>query len=294
MTQLAQYMQGLFGPAEVERKTKIPSLTELAALNVEPQQQQEDSVGYAKTVVRPSDPVGIPALGTDRHAAPAINTGIDAVPAVSPPTINERVPTPPPPARSQGLSMAVGALAALALVALGGGAAWYFLPRAAPPPTVIVTTPAPAPVPVVTPAPTPAPVPSPPPAPPPEPVAQQPEPPPAQPPVEPQPPVVTPKQPRARELTPRDVDRVMSQKATKQKLRGCLEQFVSEIPATHKVMLLLTIANTGKVSDSRITEPSPPPSGLERCLKGVMRGVKFPVNSHKPEFTIEIPLKIAR
>jgi serine/threonine protein kinase len=285
VTQLAQYMQGLFGPAEVERKTKIPSLTELAALKVEPQPQpQEDSVGYEKTVVRPSDPVGIPALKTDGMAVPAINTGIDTVPAASSPAINASAPQAP--ARSQGLSIAVGALGALLLVALGGGAAWYFLPRAAPPPTVIVTTPPPPPAPVAMPAPPPAPAPTPPP------VAQQPEAPPEQPPVEPKPPpVATPKQPRARELTPNDVSREMKKEAGK--VRACLKQFVAELPASREVVLQITIANSGKVSASRISEPSSVPSGLEQCLKGVMRGVKFPANSNKPEFSIEIPIKVA-
>jgi serine/threonine-protein kinase len=292
MTQLAQYMQGLFGPAEVERKTKIPSLTELAAIKVEPQPQpQEDPVGFAKTVVRPSDP-GIPAITTERMPAPAINTGIDFVPAaVSPPALIAPVPAPPPPARSQGLSIAAGALGALLLVALGGGAAWYFLPRATPPPTVIVTTPAPAPVPVVTPAPTPAPVPTPAPAAPPEPVAQQAETPPTPLPMELATPVVTPKQPRpARELTPADVNREMQKQSSK--IRDCLKKFVAELPEK-RVLLQITIANSGKVSTSRVSEPSTVPTGLEQCLKGVMRGAKFPANSNKPDYSIEIPLKIA-
>lgn len=292
MTQLAQYMQGLFGPAEVERKTKIPSLTELAALSAQPPQQpQVDPIAYEKTVVRPSDP-GIPAVAADRVQAPAINTGVDIAPAARPLTVNERAPAPPPPARSQGLSMAVGALAALALVGLGGGAAWYFIPRAAPPPTVIVT-PAPAPPPVVTPAPAPAPALPPAPAPPPEPVAQQPEPPPAQPTVEPPTtPSVTPKPPRAaRELTPSDVSREMKKQSGK--IRSCLKAFVAQLPASGEVVLQITIANSGKVSASKISEPSSVPTGLEQCLKGVMRGAKFPANSNKPDFSIEIPIKVA-
>lgn len=269
VTQLAQYMQGLFGPAEVERKTKIPSLTELAALKVEPQ-PQEDSVGYEKTVVRPSDPVGVPALKTDRMAAPAINA-----------------PAPQAPARSQGLSMAVGALGALLLVALGGGTAWYFLPRAAPPPTVIVTTPPPPPAPVATPAPPTAPAPTPTPPP----VAQQPETPPAQPTEEPKPPpVATPKQPRARELTPNDVNREMQKQSSK--VRACLKDFVAELPPGREVVFQITIANSGKVSTSQISQPTPAPKGLERCLKGVMRSAKFPANANKPEFSIEIPIKL--
>jgi hypothetical protein len=188
--------------------------------------------------------------------------------------------------------MAVGALGALALVALGGGAAWYFLPRAVPPATVIVTTPAPAPLPAVTPAPAPAPAPTPAPAPPPKPVAKQPEPPPAPLPVEPKPPPVeTPKQPRARELTPNDVSRVMRKQSGK--IRACLKEFVAELPANREVVLQITIANSGKVSASRISEPSTVPTGLEQCLKGVMRGVKFPANSNKPEFSIEIPIKVS-
>jgi serine/threonine-protein kinase len=289
MTQLAQYMQGLFGPAEVERKTKIPSLTELAAIKVEPQPQPpEDPVGFAKTVVRPSDP-GIPAITTDRMPVPAINTGIDVVPAaVSAPAIIAPVPAPPPPARSQGLSIAVGALGALLLVALGGGAAWYFLPRATPAPTVIVTTPAPAPVPVVTPAP----VPTPTPVLPPEPVSQQEETPSTPLPVEPVTPVVTPRQPRpARELTPSDVDRELKKQSSK--VRACLKQFIAELPEKREVVLQITIANSGKVNASRISEPATVPTGLEQCLKGVMRGTKFPANSNKPEFSIEIPIKVA-
>jgi serine/threonine protein kinase len=291
VSQLAQYMQGLFGPAEVERKTKVPSLTELAALKVEPQPQpQEDSLGYEKTMVRPSAP-GIPAITAERMPAPAFNTGIDFAPVASPAAASAPVPAPPPPARSQGLSMAMGALGALVLMALGGGAAWYFLPRAAPPATVIVTAPAPASAPAVTPAPAPAPAPPPAPVSPPEPVAQ-PAPPQAPLPVEPKPPpVVTPKQPRLRELTPNDVSREMQRQSGK--IRACLKESLAELPAKREVMLQITIANTGKVSASRISEPSPAPAGLEKCLKGVMRGTKFPANSNKPEFSIEIPIKVA-
>jgi hypothetical protein len=283
VTQLAQYMQGLFGPAEVERKTKIPSLTELAAVTVEPQPlPQEDTVGYEKTVVRPSDP-GMPAFNPERM--PAINTGIDTVPVTSSPASSAPAPVNTPPARSQGLSIAAGALGALLLVALGGGAAWYFLPRATPPQTVIVTTPPPPPVPVVAPTPTPAPAPTP------TPVAQPPETPPVQPPEEPKPPpVATPKQPRARELTPSDVNREMQKQS--RKVKACLKDFVAELPPSREVLFQITIANSGKVSASQLSQPTPAPKGLEQCLKGVMRGAKFPANTNKPEFGIEIPIKL--
>jgi len=286
VTQLAQYLQGLFGPAEVERKTKIPSLTELEALKVDPQPQpQEDPVGYAKTVVRPSDP-GLPALKTERPQALTFSMRVDTGPGASSPESLAPAPASAPPARSQGLSIAVGALGALLLVGLGGGAAWYFLPRAAPPATVIVTTPPPPPAPVVMPAPPAAPAPAP------QPVAQQPETPPAQPTEEPKPPpVATPKQPRARELTPIDVDRELKKRSSK--VLACLKQFVAELPEKRVVVLQITIANSGKVSASRISSPSTVPVGLEQCLKGVMRGVKFPANSNKPEFSIEIPIKVA-
>jgi serine/threonine-protein kinase len=123
-------------------------------------------------------------------------------------------------------------------------------------------------------------------------VAQQPETPPAQPTEEPKPPpVATPKQPRARELTPIDVDRELKKRSSK--VLACLKQFVAELPEKRVVVLQITIANSGKVSASRISSPSTVPVGLEQCLKGVMRGVKFPANSNKPEFSIEIPIKVA-
>ena len=104
-------------------------------------------------------------------------------------------------------------------------------------------------------------------------------------------PPVMPKQPRAaRELTPNDVSREMKKQASK--IRTCLKEFVAQLPANGEVVLQITIANSGKVSASKISEPSSVPTGLEQCLKGVMRGVKFPANSNKPDFSIEIPIKV--
>jgi serine/threonine-protein kinase len=76
------------------------------------------------------------------------------------------------------------------------------------------------------------------------------------------------------------------------KVKACLRDFVAELPPGREVMFLITIANSGKVSASQISQPTPAPKGLERCLKGVMRSARFPLNSNNPEFSIEIPIKL--
>ncbi|HEX5749110.1 MAG TPA: protein kinase, partial [Archangium sp.] len=254
VSQLAQYMQGMFGAADVERKTKIPPLSELGAHTLVQQQdqQQEELLGTARTLVRPSarmTAVEAPEPPTQepqrRPIAPTLPAVTVPVPASPPPALAAvpvpvPIPASPPPARSTGLSVAMGAIGAVALLALGGGAVWYLMPRAAPPaPVTGVTAPAPSPAPKVEPTPTPAaPTPTPP-------VEQKTEPPPAEPPVDTAPePTVTPKPvPMPSPLTARDVSRVM--KKNSRKLLECGEQFRDELPADRRVMLLVTIARSG-------------------------------------------------
>jgi serine/threonine protein kinase len=270
VSQLAQYMQVLFGQEDVERKTKIPSLTELEAITSQPSPPSvEDPVGFEKTLVRPSAPHGLPAVVT----------------AVSrpPPT----PAAPPPPARSAGLSMAIGALAAVALVALGGVAAWYFVPRADPA-TVIVTPPAPAapvaaqPPPMATPTPPVTPVP---------PVAEQPTPPPPEQLAEVKSPLPVPPKPvRTTPLNAEGVGLVM--RKHQGKLLTCIKAHRAELPPNPRVMLVLTIANTGKVTDTQVTEPGSVPAGLAQCLKSTMSKVAFPRDPNRPEFKIQLPLVV--
>ncbi len=282
VSQLAQYMVGTFGPADVERKTKIPSLSELGAHTL--LQPQEELIGTEKTLVRPSDPHGVPAVSPQAlqtHISQGIPTG--PLPAIV------TVPASPPPARSTGLSIAIGALGAVALLALGGGAVWYFMPRATPPaPVSVVTAPVPSPTPTVVPAPTPAP---PTPPAPPAPVAQKPEMPPEDPPADTthKPAVTAKPAPAPSVLTAKDVSRVMEKNS--RKILECGEQFRAQLPADRRIMLLVTIAHSGEVSAAKVTEPGTVSSGLAKCLEGQMKRVAFPRNSNHPELTIQLPLR---
>lgn len=284
VSQLGQYMQGVFGAVEVERKTKIPSLSELGVNTL--LQQQEESLGTERTLVRPS--ARVPAVGTQKFPAddsqglhPQESQGLHPVP----PPAAVAVPASPPPARSTGLSVAMGALGAVALLALGGGAVWYFMPRAAPPaPVTVVTAPVPSPAPKVEPAPAPTPV-EPTPTPP---VEQKTEPPPAEPPEDTAPKAtVTPK--TAPVLTARDFGRVMVKNS--RKILDCGEKFRAELPEDRRVLLQVTIAHSGDVSTARVTEPATVSPSLAKCLEGQMKRVVFPRNTNQPELTIQLPVR---
>ncbi|MFE8598195.1 protein kinase domain-containing protein [Archangium violaceum] len=292
VSQLAQYMQGMFGAAGVERKTKIPPLSELGAHTLV--QQHEEPLGTARTLVRPSARITAvesqeppPQEPPRRPTAPTLPAVTVPVPASPPPALAAvTVPASPPPSRSTGLSVAMGAIGAVALLALGGGVVWYFMPRVAPPaPVTVVTAPVPSPAPKVEPAPTPA---SPTPTPP---VEQKTAPPPAEPPVDTEPkPTVTPKPaPVPSPLTARDVNRVMVKNS--RKILECGEQFRAELPADRRVMLLITIARSGDVSAAKVTAPATVSPGLAKCLEGQMKRVVFPRNTNQPELTIQLPLR---
>ncbi|MFL5349089.1 MAG: protein kinase domain-containing protein [Hyalangium sp.] len=274
VSQLAQYLQGVFGAADVERKTKIPSLSELGVSTLLP--QQEEPLGTEKTLIRPS--ARVPTVEAQERPSND-SQGLHTVPP--PAAVTDAAS---PPARSTGLSVAMGALGAVALLALGGGAVWYLMPRAAPPaPVTVVTAPVPSPAPRVEPTPTPAP-PAPTPA-----VEQKTEPPPAEePPVDMEPkPTVTPKP--APVLTARDVNRVMMKNS--RKLLECGEQFRAELPADRRVMLLVTIAHSGDVSAAQVTEPATVSPSLAKCLEGQLKRVVFPRNTNQPELAIQLPLR---
>jgi serine/threonine protein kinase len=278
VSQLAQYMQGVSGAAEVERKTKIPSLSELGVNTLI--QQQEDALGTERTLVRPS--ARMPAVAPQELLAPE-SQGLHTVP----PPATVTVPASPP-ARSTGLSVAMGALGAVALLALGGGAVWYLMPRAAPPaPVTVVTAPVPSPAPKVEPTPAPTPV-APTPTPP---VEQKTEPPPAESPEDTAPkPTVTPKPaPVPFQLTEKDVNRVLMKNA--QKILECGEQFRAELPAGRRVVLLVTIAHSGHVSAAEVTEPATVSPRLAKCLEGQIKRVLFPRNTNQPEFAIQLPMR---
>jgi len=292
-TQLAEYMRGLFGQTEVERKTKIPSLTELNALGV--MEQPAETIGYEKTLVRPSNPgQTLPSVGTG-----ARNTELlfGAAPALAPapntaPMAAAAPAQTPVPARSKGLTAALLALAAVALLAVGGGAAWYFLSRPPPPAPVAVAPPAPEPAPVVA---QPEPVVAPePPAPP---VAeQQPTPPTAEPTeAAPEPeakpePVVKPKPtPAPIVLTEKMVRATMGKPTNKIPL--CGDQFRPEMPATGRLLLQLTIKNSGHVSEAKVVEPASVAPVLAQCMEKRAKELRFPLNKNNPELVVRIPMK---
>jgi serine/threonine-protein kinase len=285
-TQLAEYMRGLFGQAEVERKTKIPSLTELNALGVV--EQPAETIGYEKTLVRPSNPgQSLPAVGTGGRntelffgASPAPAPALAPAPNTAPMAAAAPAPVP---ARSKGLTAALLALAAVALLAVGGGAAWYFLSRPPPPAPVVVAPPAPEPAPVVA---QPEPVVTPePPAPP---VAeQQPTPPPAEP--TPEPVVKSKPTPAPIMLTEKLVRETMGKPTNK--LPQCGDQFRPELPATGRLLLRLTIKNSGHVREAKIVEPASVAPVLAQCMEKRAKELRFPLNKNNPELVVQIPMK---
>jgi len=285
-TQLAEYMRGLFGQAEVERKTKIPSLTELNALGVV--EQPAETIGYEKTLVRPSNPgQSLPAVGTGGRntelffgASPAPAPALAPAPNTAPMAAAAPAPVP---ARSKGLTAALLALAAVALLGVGGGAAWYFLSRPPPPAPVVVAPPAPEPAPVVA---QPEPVVTPePPAPP---VAeQQPTPPPAEP--TPEPVVKSKPTPAPIMLTEKLVRETMGKPTNK--LPQCGDQFRPELPATGRLLLRLTIKNSGHVREAKIVEPASVAPVLAQCMEKRAKELRFPLNKNNPELVVQIPMK---
>jgi serine/threonine protein kinase len=291
VSQLSQYMQGLFGTADVERKTKIPSLSELGAHTL---LMQDDPFGYEKTMVRPTDPGAAQAAAGGVALAAAAPAPAPAVPSPA--------PAPAPAHRSTGLVLALGALLAVVMLALGGGVVWYLMQRGAPP----VATPTPTPPVVaqpVPPSPTPSPVvesPTPPALPePPLPVATKE---PVTPPVEPTPeepatppedtPPETPKvpkPPKAISLTPKDIIGVL--RKNDDQITKCSDKFLPDMPADRRVWVQLTIRNSGQVREVKVIEPIPESSGLAKCLVSTIRRMTFPRNNNKPELTLKQPLK---
>jgi serine/threonine protein kinase len=297
-SQLAQYMQGLFGQAEVERKTKIPSLTELNALGVV--EQPSESIGYEKTLVRPSNPgQSIPAVGPGArttelffgaapHVAPQVLpapvTAAAAAAPVTAPTATLAPAPAPVSGGSKGITVAVLSLAAVGLIAVGGGVVWY-LSRPPLPPPVVVMPPAVDPEPIAEAELVPPPVaPTPP-------VAEQP-PTPTPTPEDTTPPesVVKPKPtPAPITLTPKSVVTTLNKSSTK--ILSCGDQFRSELPPDRKVKIQLTIKNSGEVREAKVTEPDSLASGLAKCLVSRSKTVRFPVNKNDPELGVIIPMK---
>lgn len=284
MTQLAQYLQGLFGQAEVEQKTKIPSLTSLGALSL-----LKEDVGFEKTLIRPSDP-GIAALPA--QPLPAVNaygTGVVSQVGQAPAPVSVPAPAPAPvPTRSAGVSVALGALGAVALLALGGGGVWYFMTRTANPTPVVEAPPIALPTPPVAPTPTPAPpvTPTPVATPPTEPVVQQPE--------EPQPTPTedtTPKpgkKPKSGSGQAPTMASVMD--SYKPKLLACGKKFFADLPGDHRIVLLITVPPSGKVQDVKISEPASVAPRLAECMTAGVRGVVFP-NKKKQEYQFQQPMR---
>jgi serine/threonine protein kinase len=315
VSQLAQYMQDLFGQETVQRKTKIPSLAEyggLAAL----QARQEDITGLEKTLVRAPTTDSSRTKKTVAYVVPASHSsGERAASEASPPPVEA-----PPAARGGGLAR--GVLVLLALLGLGGAAAWYLLPRellpvlpflASSPATTVEAPPVRASPPAVPVMPEPKPVSAEAAVPVPKPVSAEaavPEPEPASaeaampesesesepalavvaPEPRPAAPSSQPARASARLLTPKDVNAVLHKNSGS--LLECGEKFRAEIPQGRRVTLRMTVRNSGDVRDPSVSEPAASTlPGLARCLEGRLARVKFPRNTNQPEMTIELPLK---
>jgi serine/threonine-protein kinase len=124
---------------------------------------------------------------------------------------------------------------------------------------------------------------------PPEPVAEQPEPLPTP---DPTPALVAKKErapARPIQLTPRVITTVLKQHHGK--LLNCGQQFRSEIPADRRVKMLMTIKNSGEVRDVTVSASESLSPGLAKCLEDRLKQARFPLNTHQPEFKIEVPLR---
>jgi hypothetical protein len=90
-------------------------------------------------------------------------------------------------------------------------------------------------------------------------------------------------------LTPKSVGAVLS-KSTR-KLLACGDQFLTELPAERRVVLQLTIKNSGEVREAKVIEPAAVVPGLAKCLETRAKQVKFPLNRNVPEFAIKVPMR---
>ncbi len=286
VSQLAHYLQGLFGQAEVARKTKVPSLIEL---EMQPAQRMPVDTGvFEKTLVRPSDPRGVPAV--PGPAAPPADPDAAPVAASAPRVLPASPQVSVAPARGAGVSIALGAVGAVALLALGGGLVWSFMPRPiATPLPVVVAPPVPAPVaPPVAPVLPPPVVPVTPPEPAEpavaEPVQQTPEP------LNPK--TKTGKQakkpkPAFTSVTP-ELHKAMN--SYKAKLLACAEQFRASLPDDGKLVLEITISAQGVVDSSRVSEPAAVDRQLASCLESSPQGATFP-NPNGTPLKFQQPLR---
>lgn len=239
MSQLAQFVQGLVGPAVVERKTKVPTLSELMAQGV----AAEEDIGTARTLVRSTSQSDVPL-----YAVQAPDTGARRTTPTS---------VTPVPQQSTARPALLSALLA-GLLALGG-TAWYLLSSS---PTPVAA----APEPPAPPPPPPAPVPVPaatPPAPPrraaaparKQPAKQKTPPPPA---------------PQGSDA----LNQVMEEHYPE--LLACGDQHLTDLTSKLRVDARMKIKSSGEMYDLKISGSAPLPPDLVTCLQSKIEEIRFP------------------
>jgi serine/threonine-protein kinase len=283
MTQLAQFMQSLFGREQAQRKMQIPSLRELTGgADLSGLGTSVDRQGTDPTYVRP---LATPHPGAPGELGPEPPTRQERPQArhARAEAVTEQVSAPPPPAAVEparpapatgrrGPGMLLGALLALlALGAAGGGGYWALVlrspvtqpPPPSPPPLPVVEPPPPPPVEAVQPPPV---------EPPPPPVAPPPEPPPERP--------IT--------LTTKEVGATLAR--VRSDVRVCFDRHRPSLPdAAGKVEVELAIANSGAVRTARVVTAGYEAGPLAKCLTRTLKAVRFPRNNNRPPMTIIVP-----
>jgi serine/threonine-protein kinase len=251
---VASFMLTLFGEEGREERTNVPTLV--------------DSTPTPMLRARPSAPA-LPAVLDEDTAPEGFNDG-------GPTTLEMpmfQAPAPPPPPK---LPWVVGALGLAGLV--GAGALLWFSTRARP---AVVPAAPPAeparPVIVATPPPPASPTPA---------VPAVTEPPPAR--------VPSPPRPRSapERIAPLDQKKLETVvKAAHPRLSECLRRHGADLPAKEgELLIVLTVASSGKVTAASTTMPGIKSAGLSTCLTTEATRLRFPRHSDK-EISFRFPLK---
>lgn len=302
MSQLAQYVQGLVGPAVVERKTKVPTLSELRQQATVP---PEDELGTARTLVRPGSQGDIPlsevhSLGDSGAprtgqmfaiSAPAQSTTgqseallhpVHGPEAMQAPRTEQMLEEPEPPqghSRSL-LSRPLTAVVLLVLGALGAGGAWYLKLSMTPPepPAVAAKTPERAPKPEAAPP-------------------AQPAPPAEQPARAAAPTRRQPVRQRASATksgpTVESLDKEMNKHSPE--WLACSQPHFADLPASLTLNIEMSIKPSGEPYDVKISGSSPIPPDMASCIKSRVEQINFPrsLDSQDINYFFRLTIKTA-
>ncbi len=264
-SQVAHWLQRLFGPDAVRRRTQIPTLKELSAQGfvLPPDPAVAEVGGFEKTFVRPATGPADPKQQlTDVLGARPV-TGKTSSPSRTGWVVTLSVVA----------LLAAGAAAAI----VAGVPQSLFAQRITPPPPPPLEEVGPASVAVEPPVET-APVAAV------EPVVE--EPPVAEEPVS----VTRPKQ-RVVTLTPASINAVLARK--QKALVECATRNQGDLPAGGVVEMVLVIEPSGKVSDASATQPALGKTRLARCMSRQLEKVTFPRNDNGG-LRFNLPMRFAQ